>query len=57
MVFGNWAEILTSDVKVVESQDKAHKVYFDERNNFVEDSFSARPLLFAIIGIIGLIGY
>ena len=32
-------------------------MYFNEKNNFVEDSFSARPLLFAMIEIIGLIWY
>ena len=38
MVFGNWAKILTSDVEVIESQDKDYKVYFDEGRNFVEDN-------------------
>ena len=43
------------DLKVVEGWDKAYKVYFDEKNNFVEDTISVRPLLFAIIEIIWLI--
>ena len=31
----NWAKILTLALKVVESQDKAYKVYFHELRNFV----------------------
>ena len=53
MVFGNWAKILTSDLKVVASQDNAYKMYFDERNNFTENDFSVRFLLFTLIEIIG----
>ena len=53
MVFGNWAKILTSDLKVVATQDKAYKMYFDERNNFKEDDFPVRPSLFTLIEILG----
>ncbi len=49
----NANKMLTLALKVVESQDKAYKTYFDERNNFIEDDFSVRPLLFTLIEIIG----
>ena len=51
-----WAKILSIKPKVVESQDKAYKMYFDERNNFAEDDFPVIPLVFKIIDIIELIG-
>ena len=57
MVFGNWAKILISDLNVVANQDKAYMMYFHERNNFAEDDFPVRPLLFTLIEIIGVIGY
>ena len=40
---------------VVESWDWTQNVYFDERNNFVEEGIPVRPLVFKIIDIIGLI--
>ena len=42
-------------MKVVESWDWTQNVYFDERNNFVEEGVPVTPLVFKIIDIIGLI--
>ena len=41
--------------KVVESWDWTQNVYFHETNNFAEEGVSVIPLVFKIIGIIGLI--
>ena len=46
---------LTLAMKVVESCDWTQKLYFDERNNFVEEGVPVIPLVFKIIDIIGLI--
>ena len=40
-------------LKVVESQDKVCKMYYDEMSNFVGRLFFVRPLVFEIIEIIG----
>ena len=45
-------EILTSDPEVVEVQNKAYYVYFDELSNFVGGKIFVGPLVFEIIGII-----
>ena len=42
-------------MKVVESWDWTQNVYFHETNNFAEEGVSVIPLVFKIIGIIGLI--
>ena len=49
----NWVKILTLLLKVVETQDKFCKMYFDELSNFVRGTFFVRPLVFEIIEIIG----
>ena len=41
--------------KVIERWDWTQNMYFDERNNFVEDDFLIIPLVFKIIDIIVLI--
>ena len=46
---------VTLATKVVESWDWTQNVYFDERNNFVEEGVPVIPLVFKIIDIIGLI--
>ena len=46
---------LTLSRKVVESWNSTQNVYFDERNNFVEEGVPVIPLVFKIIDIIGLI--
>ena len=38
-MFANCAKMLTRDLKVVESQDKAYKVYFHELRNFAQQTF------------------
>ena len=53
----NWAKMLTLALKVVESQDKAYKVYFHELRNFVQETFFVKLLVFAIIEIIEIIGH
>ena len=45
---------VTLAMKVVESWDWTQNVYFDERNNFVEEGVPVIPLVFTIIDIIGL---
>ena len=42
-------------MQVVESWDWTQNVYFHETNNFAEEGVSVIPLVFKIIGIIGLI--
>ena len=46
---------VTLATKVVESWDWTQNMYFDERNNFVEEGVPGIPLVFKIIDIIGLI--
>ena len=46
---------VTLAMKVVESWDWTQNVYFDKTNNFAEEGVSVIPLVFKIIGIIGLI--
>ena len=48
-------ESVTLAMKVVESWDWTENVYFDERNNFVEEGVPVITLVFKIIDIIGLI--
>ena len=48
----NWVKILTLLLKVVETQDKVCKMYFDELSNFGGGTFFVRPLVFEIIEII-----
>ena len=43
---------VTLAMKVVASWDWTQNVYFDERNNFVEESVPVIPLVFKIIDII-----
>ena len=38
-MFANCAKMVTRDLKVVESQDKAYKVYFHELRNFAQQTF------------------
>ena len=45
----NWVKILTLLLKVVETRDKACKMYFDELSNFVGGTVFVRPLVFEII--------
>ena len=45
--------MLTLLLKVVESQDKVCKMYFDELSRFVGETFFIRFLVFEIIEIIG----
>ena len=45
--------MITCDLKFVECQDNAYKVYFDELKDFVQCTFFVRPLVFKIIEIIG----
>ena len=46
---------VTLAIKIVEIWDWTQSVYFDERNNFVEEGVPVIPLVFKIIDIIGLI--
>ena len=46
---------VTLAMKVVESWDWTQNVYFDERNNFVEEGVPVIYFVFKIIDIIGLI--
>ena len=46
---------VTLTMNVVESWDWIQNVYFDERNNFVEEGVPVIPLVFKIIDIIVLI--
>ena len=46
---------VTLAMKVVESCDWTQNVYFDERDNFVEEGVPVIPLVFKILDIIGLI--
>ena len=49
----NWAKIVTLVLKVIESWDKNHMMYFVELNNFYVIILFIRPLVFEIIEIIG----
>ena len=47
-MFANCVKMLTRDLKVVESQDKAYKVYFHELRNFAQQTFFVKLLVFFV---------